>query len=175
VRRWLGGDQIGHVRRGRFGFVPFVATVSVRKTRNPMLTYQLVPLAAQSSVRDEFGASVSARRPIHGLGALQAIRLLRQFMRVGFLISLTAFFVLGCTVLIDQWIAGQVSVTFMLGTALLLAGLCTGLFAAVAAMGLALSMFFDGHDAGTENQMPIPQQRSDSEPSRNDARPVVEM
>jgi hypothetical protein len=47
---------------------------------------------------------------------------------------------LGCTVLIDQWIAGRVSATFMLGTALVLAGLCTGLFAVVAAMGLALSM-----------------------------------
>jgi hypothetical protein len=72
---------------------------------------------------------------------------------------------LGCTVLIDQWIAGRVSATFMLGTALVLAGLCTGLFAVVAAMGLALSMLFDGHDAGTVNQMPIPPQ-PDSEPSQ---------
>jgi hypothetical protein len=95
-------------------------------------------------------------------------------MRLGFLASLTAFFVLGCTVLVDQWIAGQVTAIFMLGTALLLAGLCTGLFATVAAMGLALSMFFDGHDAATENQT-TPQQRSESEPSPNDARPLVEM
>jgi hypothetical protein len=96
-------------------------------------------------------------------------------MRLGFLTSLTVFFVLGCTVLIDQWIAGQVSATFMLGTALLLAGLCTGLFAAVAAIGLALSMLFDDHNAGTEHRMPISQQQPDSEPVRNDARPLVEM
>jgi len=76
-------------------------------------------------------------------------------MRLGFLTSLTAFFVLGCTVLIDQWIAGQVSAIFMLGTALLLAGLCTGLFAAVVALGLVLSMLFDRHNAHTENQMPV--------------------
>jgi len=89
-------------------------------------------------------------------------------MRLGFLTSLTAFFVLCCTVLIDQWIAGQVSAIFMLGTALLLAGLCTGLFAAVAGTGLALSMLFNGHNGGTENQTPIRQQQSDSEVGRND-------
>jgi len=33
-------------------------------------------------------------------------------------------------------------------TALLLAGLCTGLFAAVAAIGLAISMLFEDENAG---------------------------
>jgi hypothetical protein len=153
------------------GDPPVVATLSVWK--NPQFDTDISGCAVRrgSGVRDEL-VPVSVRRPVRGMGALPAIRLLRQSMRLGFLTSLTAFFVLGCTVLIDQWIAGQVSAIFMLGTALLLAGLCTGLFAAVAAMGLALSMLFD---AGTENQMPTPQQRSDNEISRNDARPLVEM
>lgn len=76
--------------------------------------------------------------------------------------------------MIDQWIAGQVTAVFMLGTALVLAGVCTALFAAVAGMGLALSMLFDGHNGQAENQMPI-SQRSDGEPSRNDPGPLVEM
>jgi hypothetical protein len=117
---------------------------------------------------------VSALKSVRGLGAIAAIGLLRQSMRLGFVTALTAFFVLACTVLIDQWIAGQVSMLFMLGTALLLAGLCTGLFAAVAGIGLALSMLFDGHNGGSENHTPTPQQQPDSEVSHNDARPVVE-
>jgi hypothetical protein len=116
---------------------------------------------------------VSAKKLLHELGDLPAPGLLRQSTRLGFLTSLTAFFVLACTVLIDQWIAGRVTAMFMLGTALLLAGLCTGLFAAVAGMGLALSILFDGHKGGTENQ-PIRPQQSDSEPSRSDAGPLVE-
>jgi hypothetical protein len=112
-----------------------------------VLVCQLVPLTVHSGVRDEL-VPMSATRPVHGLRALPAIRLLRQSVRLGFLTSLTAFCVLGCTILIDQWIAGQVSATFMLGTALLLAGLCTGLFAAVAAIGLAISMLFEDENAG---------------------------
>jgi hypothetical protein len=94
-------------------------------------------------------------------------------MRLGLFASVIAFLILSCAVLIDQWIAGQVTAVFILGTALVLAGVCTALFAAVAGMGLALSMLFDGHNGQTENQMPI-SQRSDSEPSHNDAGPVVE-
>jgi membrane-bound ClpP family serine protease len=38
---------------------------------------------------------------------------------------------------------------FILGTALVLAELCTGLFALFAGTGLALSMLFDGHNTGS--------------------------
>jgi hypothetical protein len=112
-----------------------------------VLVCQLVPFTVYSGVRDKL-VPMSATRPVHGLRALPAIRLLRQSVRLGFLTSLTAFCVLGCTILIDQWIAGQVSATFILGTALLPAGLCTGLFAAVAAIGLAISMLFEDENAG---------------------------
>jgi hypothetical protein len=117
---------------------------------------------------------VSVREPAR-LADLLAVRLLRGSIRFGFFVSVIAFFVLGSTVLIDQWIAGQVSAIFLVGTALLLAGFCTGLFAAVAAVGLVLSMFFNDHSARTENQMPIPQERSDDEVSPNDAGRLVEM
>jgi len=50
-----------------------------------------------------------------------------------------AFFLLASTVLLDQWIIGRASAGFILGTAILIAGLCTGLFAIIAAIGLAIS------------------------------------
>ena len=112
---------------------------------------------------------MSAREPAQ-LGDVPAVRLLRRSTRLGFLASIIAFFILGCTVLIDQWIAGQVTAMFILGTALVLAGLCAGLFAVVAGTGLALSMLFDAHNVGTENQLPTTQQRSERQSSSNEAR-----
>ena len=64
----------------------------------------------------------------------------RIFIRLSALISILAFFVLGSTVLLDQWIIGGVSAGFILGTAILIAGLCTGLFAVMAAIGLMISV-----------------------------------
>jgi hypothetical protein len=116
---------------------------------------------------------VSVPGSVHKLGAFLAIGLLRQSMRLGFVTALTAFFLLACSVLIDQWIAGQVSMIFLLGTALLLAGLCTGLFAAVAGIGLALSMLFDGDRGGPKSQMP--DQQPDNEPNSDEPSPLAKM
>jgi len=63
----------------------------------------------------------------------------RIFIRLSAIISVLAFFLLASTVLLDQWIIGRASVGFILGTALLIAGLCTGLFAIIAAIGLMIS------------------------------------
>jgi len=63
----------------------------------------------------------------------------RIFLRLSATVSVLAFFLLASTVLLDQWIIGRASVGFILGTALLIAGLCTGLFAIIAAIGLMIS------------------------------------
>jgi hypothetical protein len=42
----------------------------------------------------------------------------------------------------DQWEIGHASLMFMLGTALLSAGICIGLFTLIAAIGLVASVFF---------------------------------
>jgi len=80
-------------------------------------------------------------------------------MRLGSLLSLATFVVLGGGILIDQWIAGHVSARFMIGTAFLLAGLCTGLFGAIAAVGLAISMLFGDDDAGDRKRKTVAQSR----------------
>src|SRR5262245_4491855 len=64
----------------------------------------------------------------------------RVFIRLSAAISVLAFFVLGSTILLDQWIIGRASAGFILGTAILIAGLCTGLFAVIAAIGLMISV-----------------------------------
>ena len=63
-------------------------------------------------------------------------------MRVSLLTSVVAFFVLGVSTFCDQWIAGYASLQFMLGTAFITAGICIGLFAIIAAVGLAISIAF---------------------------------
>ena len=80
-------------------------------------------------------------------------------MRLGSLLSLATFVVLGGAILIDQWIAGQVSASFMVGTAFLLAGLCTGLLGAIAAVGLAISMLFGDDHAGGRKRQAVAQSR----------------
>jgi len=64
----------------------------------------------------------------------------RAFMYVSALVSIVAFLILGSTVLLDQWIIGQASTGFMVGTAILIVGLCTGLFAIITAIGLVVSV-----------------------------------
>jgi len=71
-----------------------------------------------------------------------ARRVRRAFIRAGLLISFVIFFAGGYYVLFGQWIAGHASGGFMLGTALVLVGICIGIFAVVAAIGLALSTVF---------------------------------
>jgi hypothetical protein len=69
-----------------------------------------------------------------------ARRVRRASMQVSVLISVLAFLVVGGTVLLDQWIAGYASGRFILGTAILSAGACVGLFAIVAGIGSAISI-----------------------------------
>jgi hypothetical protein len=61
-------------------------------------------------------------------------------MRIGFVISVVVFFVAVGPILLDQWIAGYVDTRFILGTAAFSAGLCVGLFAIIATLGLAISI-----------------------------------
>jgi hypothetical protein len=73
-----------------------------------------------------------------------ARRVRRMFMRFSLLISVVAFFVVGSTVLLDQWLEGQASARFMFGTALVIMGACIGVFAIIAGIGLAISTVFSG-------------------------------
>jgi hypothetical protein len=66
-----------------------------------------------------------------------ARRARRALLRFGALASAFAFVVVGGTVLIDQWIFGHAGAAFIIGTAVLIAGGCLGLFAIIAAIGLA--------------------------------------
>jgi hypothetical protein len=66
-------------------------------------------------------------------------RVSHAFIRFGVLIAAVAFLVVGSDVLLDQWITGNVRPEFILGTAALIAGICVGLFAVIAAIGLAVS------------------------------------
>jgi len=63
-------------------------------------------------------------------------------MCLGLLISILAFVVVGANVLLEQWIEGLASAFFVFGTACLIAGACTALFAVVAVFGLVISSAF---------------------------------
>jgi hypothetical protein len=75
-----------------------------------------------------------------GTAMSPARRVRRASMQVSVLISVLAFLVIGGTILLDQWIAGYASGRFILGTAILSAGACVGLFAIVAGIGSAISI-----------------------------------
>jgi len=82
-----------------------------------------------------------------------ARRARRAFMQLSAAVSVAVFLLLGSTVLLDQWIIGQASVRFMIGTAMLVVGFCTGLFAIIAAIGLVVSAPLpdDGEDEADEH------------------------
>ena len=63
-------------------------------------------------------------------------------LQLGLWASAIAFLFVEGYALHDQLAIGQASVRFMVGTAFLSAGLCIGLFALIAAVGLAASGFF---------------------------------
>src|SRR5262249_19418548 len=65
-----------------------------------------------------------------------AWRLRSGFMGLALLISILAFVAVGADVLIDQWIEGRASALFVFGTACLIAGACSALFAVIVAIGL---------------------------------------
>jgi hypothetical protein len=73
----------------------------------------------------------------------RAYRVRGTSMRFGILISVLTFFLIGGDVLLDQWTIGSASAVFMLGTELVIAGACIGLFAIIAAIGWAISTVFE--------------------------------
>jgi hypothetical protein len=70
-------------------------------------------------------------------------------MRFGLLVAVIALLVVGSDVLLDQWISGYASAEFILGTAALIIGICIGLFAIIAAIGLALGTVLERSGDGT--------------------------
>lgn len=81
--------------------------------------------------------SVGGMQP---LNVLSPDRVFRAFMRLGVLIAVVTFVVVGSDVLLAQWIGGSASAEFIFGTAALIAGICIGLFAIIAAIGLAVAV-----------------------------------
>jgi hypothetical protein len=71
-----------------------------------------------------------------------AYRVRNGSIRVGLWASAFAFLLVEGYALQDQLAIGRASVMFILGTAFLSAGLCIGLFALIASVGLAASVFF---------------------------------
>jgi hypothetical protein len=71
-----------------------------------------------------------------------ADRAFRAFTRLGALVALVLFLMVGSDVLLGQWITGYASAIYIFGTAALLAGICVGLFALIAAIGLAVAFAF---------------------------------
>jgi len=68
-------------------------------------------------------------------------------MRAGLLVSATCFLALNGTVLLGQWISGDTSLQFMLGTAAIIAGSSAGLFSVIATLGLTVSAPFEDERA----------------------------
>jgi hypothetical protein len=83
-------------------------------------------------------------------------------MRLSLLISVVAFFVVGGTILLDQWIAGLASGRFILGTAILNAGVCIGLFAIISAIGSAISIVLGDEAIDDTSGHEAAQTRADS-------------
>jgi hypothetical protein len=71
-----------------------------------------------------------------------AHRIRSRSIRLGLWASAIAFVFIEGFALQDQLTIGRASVRFMLGTALLGAGICVGLFTVIAAIGLAASVLF---------------------------------
>jgi len=71
-----------------------------------------------------------------------ARRLRSGSIRLGLWVSAIAFLLIEGYALQDQWEIGHASTMFTLGTALLGAGICIGLFTVIAAIGLAASVLF---------------------------------
>jgi hypothetical protein len=83
----------------------------------------------------------SAMQPVRIFSSTEGIR--RAFLRLAILSALMVFVVLETDVLLTQWISGNTSAKFIVGTAFLLAGISLALFAVVAAVGLAVAAVFD--------------------------------
>jgi len=87
----------------------------------------------------------------------------RAFIRIGLLIAVLMFLVVGSDVLLCQWIIGYASATYIFGTAALLAGICVGVFALIAAVGLAIAAAFgrtEPADTSPERHPPMAQREA---------------
>jgi hypothetical protein len=86
-------------------------------------------------------------------------------MRVGLIVAIVAFMVVGSDILLDQWIIGYASTQFILGTAAMIAGVCVGLFAVIAGIGLAVAMALRHRQP-----RPLPESPAAAEPVLTSAR-----
>jgi hypothetical protein len=78
------------------------------------------------------------------MSAPSAARYVRSVsLRVGVWASAVAFGLIEGYTLSDQWLIGHASALFIIGTALLIAGVCTALFSIIDLIGFAVSLFFD--------------------------------
>ena len=73
------------------------------------------------------------------MSTLVAHRVRHASIRIGSITAMLTFVILGGGDLFVQWIAGYASPAFMLGTLLINAGLCLGIFVIIAGIGWALS------------------------------------
>ena len=90
----------------------------------------------------ETGAPSATREDWYALdgAGVPEDRVLSATLRVALAISLMTFIASSSAILLDQWISGQVPAVFMLGTMLVLLGFSVGLFAAILAIGLIVSV-----------------------------------
>jgi len=89
-------------------------------------------------------------------------------MRIGLIVATAAFLVVGSDILLDQWIIGYASAQFILGTAALIAGICVGLFAVIAGIGLAIAAALRHRPA-----RPLPESPAAPESALTPARTVL--
>lgn len=80
-------------------------------------------------------------QPVRFFSSTESVR--RAFLRLAMLAAIMVFLVLETDVLLTQWISGNTSAKFIVGTAFLLAGICLALFAVIAAIGLAIAAVVD--------------------------------
>ena len=76
-------------------------------------------------------------------------------VRLGLATSLAMFFVLSSSILLDQWISGQGSAFFMLGTMLVLMGFSVGWFGTILGIGLVISAFSGPADAVARSETQV--------------------
>jgi hypothetical protein len=103
----------------------------------------------------------------HPINAIsRACRVRGTFMRFGVLTSVLVFFVVGGEVLLDQLAIGSASAVFMVGTELVIAGACIGLFAIIAALGLAISIVLEDDSSITDKPAVIKLELVELNPKR---------
>jgi len=111
--------------------------VSPVATTLGLQSYTALPLASPS--RREF--TLAPQPP-------PARRIRSGSIRLALWVSAFAFLIIESYALQEQLEIGHASVMFMLGTALLGAGICIALFAVIAAVGLVASVFFSEQQLG---------------------------